>query len=108
MFHICSVLPFEAVRFGQQYGLKDKTDTMNKENEIVPVVVFTGTYWQAGMVKSMLEDAGIEVFLYGTAKALYNPGWTLPGEEGSVRVAIPSRELDRAKPILDSYLENQR
>lgn len=80
---------------------------MNRENESVPVVVFTGTHWQAGMVKSLLEDAGIEAFLYGTSKGLYNPGWTLPGENGSVRVAISSQELDRANPIIDAYLRNQ-
>lgn len=81
---------------------------MNSEKESKPVVVFTGTTWQTGMLKSMLEDAGIPAFLYGSSKGIYNPGWTLPGEEGSVRVAIPSTDLEQARPIIQAYLESQK
>ena len=36
---------------------------MKTEPEINPVVVFTVTSLQAGIVKTMLEDAGIEAFV---------------------------------------------
>ena len=81
---------------------------MNTVEEGKPVIVLTGTYWEAAMLKSMLENADIQAFLYGTEKGLYNPGWTLPGEDGSVRVAISSLDLERAKPVVDAYLENQK
>ncbi|MEI7830092.1 MAG: DUF2007 domain-containing protein [Prolixibacteraceae bacterium] len=79
---------------------------MDSKNEIKPVVVFTGTTWQAGMVKSLLEDAGIEAFVLEHASATYNPGWNLPGEGGSVRVMISDQDLEEAKPIVNGYLEN--
>lgn len=74
--------------------------------EIKPVVVFTGTTWQAGMVKSLLEDAGIEAFVLEHARATYNPGWNLPGEGGSVRVMISDLDIEVAKPIVEEYNEN--
>lgn len=79
---------------------------MSENQEINPVVVFVGTAWQAGMVKSLLEDAGIEAFLLEHARATYNPGWNLPGEGGSVRVMISDLDLSEAKPIVESYVSN--
>ena len=79
---------------------------MSENQEINPVVVFVGTAWQAGMVKSLLEDAGIEAFLLEHARATYNPGWNLPGEGGSVRVMISDMDLAEAKPIVESYVSN--
>lgn len=32
---------------------------MNSENDIVPVVVFSGSIWEAELLKSILEDAEI-------------------------------------------------
>lgn len=79
---------------------------MSENQEINPIVVFVGTAWQAGMVKSLLEDAGIEAFLLEHARATYNPGWNLPGEGGSVRVMISDMDLAEAKPIVESYVSN--
>ena len=52
---------------------------MNTDPEIKVIVAFTGTPWQAGMVKSLLENEGIEAFLNDMNRANYNPGWNLPG-----------------------------
>lgn len=79
---------------------------MSTNQEIKPTVVFTGTAWQAGMVKSLLEDAGIEAFILEHARATYNPGWNLPGEGGSVRVMIADYHWEEAKPIVDGYIKN--
>ncbi|MCK9413182.1 MAG: DUF2007 domain-containing protein [Prolixibacteraceae bacterium] len=79
---------------------------MKPTSEINPVVVFTGTAWQAGMVKTLLEDAGIEAFVLEHARATYNPGWNLPGEEGSVRVMISDLDLEEARPIVEEYVKN--
>jgi len=81
---------------------------MKPTPEINPVVVFTGTAWQAGMVKSLLEDAGIEAFVLEHARATYNPGWNLPGEGGSVRVMISDLDLEEARPIVEEYVKNVR
>jgi hypothetical protein len=79
---------------------------MQKNHEVNPVVVFTGTAWQAGMVKSLLENAGIEAFVLEHASATYNPGWNLPGEAGSVRVMISDLNLEEARPIVEEYVKN--
>jgi len=79
---------------------------MKTNQEINPVVVFTGTAWQAGMVKSLLENAGIEAFVLEHASATYNPGWNLPGEAGSVRVMISDLNLEEARPIVEEYVKN--
>ena len=75
-------------------------------DESKPVVIFAGTSWQAGMVMSMLESANIRAFLYDGARGTNNPGWNLPGEGGSVRVIVSSRNYDQAKLIVDEYEAN--
>ena len=79
---------------------------MKPSSEINPIVIFTGTAWQAGMVKSLLENAGIEAYVLEHARATYNPGWNLPGEGGSVRVMISDHKLSDAKIIVDEYVQN--
>jgi hypothetical protein len=79
---------------------------MYPEEELKPVVIFTGTFWQAGMVMSLLKNANIEAFLYDGARGTYNPGWNLPGEQGSVRVIVSLRACDQAKLIVEEYEKN--
>jgi hypothetical protein len=81
---------------------------MNPYPEIKAIVAFTGTPWQAGMVKSLLENEGIEAFLNDMNRANYNPGWNLPGEGGSVRVVISNLDYERAKKVVDAYIENMK
>ena len=76
---------------------------MKTDPEIKAIVAFTGTPWQAGMVKSLLENEGIEAFLNDMNRANYNPGWNLPGEGGSVRVVISSLDYERAKKVCLLY-----
>ena len=79
---------------------------MRIEDNMAPVVVYTGTYWQAGMVMSLLQNANIEPFLYDGARGTCNPGWNLAGEAGSVRVVVSSSDYDQAKLIVAEYEEN--
>ena len=79
---------------------------MKPMEKINPIVVFTGTAWQAGMVKSLLENANIEAYVLEYASATYNPGWNLPGEGGSVRVMISDQDLSDAKIIVEQYVQN--
>ena len=79
---------------------------MDTEDELKPVVLFTGTFWQAGMIRSLLQDANIKSYLYDGARGSYNPGWNLPGEGGSVRVIVSFRDYSQAKLIVDEYEKN--
>jgi len=70
------------------------------------VVVFAGTAWQAGMVKSLLENAGVSAFTKDEIIGTLNPWWTAPGGAGSVSVLISDFDYDNAKPIVDDYENN--
>ena len=79
---------------------------MKAENELDPVIVFTGTTWQAGMVISLLENSGIEAYQLDGASGTYNPGWNLPGEGGSVRVMVALQDFGEAKTVVLEYQNN--
>jgi hypothetical protein len=81
---------------------------MKPKGKIEPVEVFAGTAWQAGMVKSLLENAEIEAFLVDEIIGTLSPWWTAPGGAGSVRVSVSSRDFKEAKSIVDQYLENTK
>ncbi len=76
----------------------------SRKDEIIEV--FSGTSWEAGMVKSLLEDAGITVFLKDQIIGTLNPWWTAPGGAGSVKVTISGIEYGKAKPIVEEYEKN--
>lgn len=79
---------------------------MDSNSEKKPVVVFTGNTWQSGMVASLLESASIKAYLLDTSRGTFNPGWNLPGEDGSVRVAVSSLDAEDAKMIVEDYTRN--
>jgi hypothetical protein len=79
---------------------------MKTNNEIEPVEVFSGTTLQAEMVKSLLENAEIETFLYDEIIGTLNPWWTAPGGAGAVRVFVSSLDADKARIIVSEYETN--
>lgn len=81
---------------------------MDPNPKIKALVIYTGTTWQAGMVKSLLENEGVEAYLFDGARGTYNPGWNLPGEGGSVRVMVSEEDLAEAQIIVSAYEQNLR
>lgn len=79
---------------------------MKKNNETDPIEVFAGTAWQAGMVKSLLENVTIEAFLSDEIIGTLNPWWTAPGGAGSVRVFVSNLDYEKAKIIVEEYEKN--
>lgn len=79
---------------------------MISKNEVVPIEVFSGTTWQAEMVKNLLENSEIEAFLTDEIMGTLNPWWTAPGGAGSVKVFVSNIDLERAKPIVAEYESN--
>jgi hypothetical protein len=68
--------------------------------------VFDGTAWQAGMVKSLLENSEITVYLKDEIIGTLNPWWTAPGGAGSVKVFVPGKDLEQAIRIVREYEKN--
>ena len=79
---------------------------MKKDNEIKPVEVYSGTIWEAEMVKSLLEDAEIETFLKDEFSGTIVPWNTAPGGVGSVKVIVSSLDNEKAKLIVEEYVKN--
>ncbi len=79
---------------------------MNKNNEAEPILIFAGTAWEAGIVKSLLENAEIEAFLKDEIMGTLNPWWTAPGGAGSVKVFVSDSDFDKASEIVKEFEKN--
>lgn len=79
---------------------------MNSTNEGSPVTVFSGSSWEAGMVKSLLEDAGVEAFLNDENRGVGIPVIVDVGGLGVVRVVVSSNDLGLATLVVDEYKRN--
>ena len=79
---------------------------MEDNNEIKLVEIFAGTPWQAGMVKSLLENAEIEAFMADEIIGTLSPWWTAPGGAGAVKVYISNADFDKAKAVVEEYENN--
>jgi len=71
-----------------------------------PVEVFAGTAWEAGMVKSLLDDSEIPAFMKDVIMGTLNPWFTAAGGAGSVSVFVSKNDLTRVKEIVAEYEKN--
>jgi hypothetical protein len=81
---------------------------MKTNEEIGLIEVYAGIAWQAAMVKNLLENAGITVFLKDEILGTLGPWWTGPGGAGSVKVVVSSSDFEVARVIVEQYEENSR
>jgi hypothetical protein len=81
---------------------------IKKKNDIEPVEVFAGSIWAAEMVKSLLENSEIEVFLIDENTGTLAPWYTSPGGAGSVRVVVSSLDFEKARSVVEEYENNIR
>jgi uncharacterized protein YciI len=72
-----------------------------------PVEVFAGTAWEAGFVKSLLENEEIEAFLMDEIVGTLTPWYTAPGGAGAVRVVVSSLDQSRARQVVDGFERNR-
>lgn len=79
---------------------------MNNDKQITPIKVFAGTFMQACMVKSLLENAEIEAFLKDEIIGSINPWHAAPGGAGAVKVFVSSVDFEIAKQIVSEYESN--
>lgn len=79
---------------------------MKTKEETSLVEVFAGTMWQAGMIKSLLENAGIEAFLKDEIIGTMGPWWAAPGGAGAVKVFVSNKQTEEAQKVVDEYEKN--
>jgi hypothetical protein len=82
-------------------------ENMDSHNEIKPVEVFSGTIWEAGLLKSILADEEIEAFLGDENTGTLAPWYTAAGGAGSVKVIVSSLDLERAMVIVEEFGRNR-
>ena len=76
---------------------------MKPDNEIYPIVVFEGNDWEASMVKSLLENAEIEVFIKDEKMGVLAPWNVNAGGAGSVKIIVANVDFERAKEVVDAF-----
>ena len=79
---------------------------MSNSNDIEPVVVFSGTIWEAELVKSLLENAEIEVFLLDENTGTLAPWYTAGGGAGAVKVVVSTLDYEKAEAVIADYQKN--
>jgi hypothetical protein len=78
------------------------------DDELEPVMVYSGTIWEAELLKSILEDAEIETFLRDEFTGTLAPWYTAPGGSGSVKVVVSSLDFEKAYQIVQEFERNIR
>jgi hypothetical protein len=81
---------------------------MKPNNDIEPVEVFSGTIWDAELVKSLLENAEILTFLKDENTGTLAPFYAAPGGAGSVKVVVSNLDYDEAIAIIAEYETNMK
>jgi len=76
---------------------------MSKDNKIEPVVIYSGSQWEAGIVKSMLEDENIEAYEKDGIMGTLAPWYTAGGGAGSVSLVVSSINMEKAREIVELF-----
>lgn len=81
---------------------------MESDNEIMPVEVFSGTIWEAELLKSILADEEIAAYLGDENTGTLAPWYTAAGGAGSVKVIVSSLDLERAMVVVEDFEKNRK
>ncbi len=76
------------------------------EDDDLPVEVFSGVMWECGMVKSILEDAGIEAFFNNENLGNVAPWIAAPGGSGAINVVVAKHDFQTASAIVQQFIKN--
>ncbi|MEI6748053.1 MAG: DUF2007 domain-containing protein [Bacteroidota bacterium] len=75
------------------------------ENELSPHEVFDGTGWEAGLLKSILDDNEIESFI---RDASFVPLSLISVRAGSVKVYVAFKDFERAQLLVKEFYKNMK
>ncbi|NCC73176.1 MAG: hypothetical protein EOM06_07230 [Sphingobacteriia bacterium] len=70
-----------------------------------PTAVFSGTLWQAEIIKDMLMDNDIEAYLGDEIWGMDAPIQSAPEAVGSVSVFVDREDREEAKIVVERYYE---
>jgi hypothetical protein len=75
------------------------------EDELSPYEVFDGTAWEAGLLKSILDDNEIESIL---REASFAPWNLFPTRSGTVKVFVAAKDFERAHLLVEEFYRNMK
>lgn len=75
------------------------------EDELSPYEVFDGTAWEAGLLKSILEDNEIETIMKDASFAPWN---LFPVRSGTVKVFVALKDLERGRLLVEEFYRNMK
>jgi hypothetical protein len=78
---------------------------MEDDDSLSPYEVFQGTAWEAGLLKSILDDNEIEAFIKDVSVLPWN---TFPVLSNSAKVFVANKDLESAKEIVKEYYSNMQ
>jgi len=77
---------------------------MTKEDKsLAPFEVFEGSPWEAGLLKSILEDNEIESIVQQASALQWN---IIPTDGASMKVFVAQKDYEQAKAIVDEFYSN--
>lgn len=79
---------------------------MKTKDDVTPVVVFAGTMFDAGLVKSMLADREIVAYFQDDELGVMIPWNVEAGGVGAIKVVVSSADAEAAKAVVAEYYEN--
>ncbi len=79
---------------------------MVKPNETKLIEVFSGTALEAGIVKSLLENAEIQACLKDEFRGTLAPWHVAPGGAGAVKVIVADTDEETARLVVADYERN--
>lgn len=68
-----------------------------------PVLVYSGTFAQVAIVKSLLENAEIDAFLKDEIMGTLMPWWTDPGGASPIKLFVPKEDYEKAILVIEDY-----
>jgi len=77
------------------------------DENIKSVELYSGSLWDAELLKSLLENAQIESFLKDSIIGTTFPWHASPGGTNPVKVIISSANIEQAEVVLQEFMKNK-
>jgi len=73
-----------------------------------PVEVFAGSAWETALLKSLLENAEIEVFLKDEIRGIQEPFVVTPGGSNPVKIMVSGKDAEKALLVVRDFEASMR
>ena len=77
---------------------------MKNNDDISPVIIFAGSMWEVGMIKSLLDDAEIECFMNDENRNGYYP--IQIDSNGITKIVVSNKDEKQARLIVEDFKKN--